>query len=99
MRSIVYMSMLICSQKKSSEVIRQVWGQLFGIFMRRARESSVLPLEGVARLAGLRVEEWLAIEAGRVPDPEQLDLMAAVLGMSPEEMGVAVQICRDAWVQ
>jgi hypothetical protein len=56
-------------------------------------------LEGVARLAGLRVQEWLAIEAGRVPDPEQLDLMAAVLGLSPEEMGVAVRICRDAWVQ
>jgi hypothetical protein len=99
MRSIVYMSMLICSQKKSSAVIRQVWGQLFGIFMRRARESSVLSLEGVARLAGLRVQEWLAIEAGRVPDPEQLDLMAAVLGLSPEEMGVAVRICRDAWVK
>jgi hypothetical protein len=96
MRSIVYMSMSIRSQKKSSEVIRRVWGQLFGIFMRKARENSVLSLEGVARLAGMGVEEWLAIEAGRVPDPEQLDLMAAVLGLSPEEMGVAVRICRDA---
>lgn len=93
------MSMTIRSQKRSSEVIRQVWGQLFGIFMRKARESSVLPLAVVARLAGMEVEKWLAIEAGHVPEPEQLDLIAAVLGMSPEEMEVAVQICRDAWVQ
>ena len=93
------MSILICSQKKSGEVIRRVWGQLFGIFMRRARENSVLPLEAAARLAGMRVEEWLAIEAGRVPDPAQLDLMTAVLGLSPEEMGVAVRICEGAWVK
>jgi transcriptional regulator with XRE-family HTH domain len=99
MRIIVYMSMSICSKKKSGEVIRRVWGQLFGIFTRKARENSVLPLEAVARLAGMGVEEWLAIEAGRVPDPEKLDLMAAVLGLSPDEMGVAVRICKDAWVQ
>ena len=91
------MSMSIPSRKQFREVTRKVWGQLFGIFMRRARENSCLPLEAVALLAGMSATEWLAIEAGQVPDPAQLDSMAAALGMSLEQMGGAVRICRDAW--
>ena len=91
------MSMSIRSQRKSNEVIRKVWGQLFGIFMRKARQNGYLPLEATACLAGMSTAEWLAIEAGQVPDPAQLDLIAAVLGMSPQQMGVAVRICRGAW--
>jgi len=89
--------MSIPSRKQFREVTRKVWGQLFGIFMRRARENSCLPLEAVALLAGMSATEWLAIEAGQVPDPAQLDSMAAALGMSLEQMGGAVRICRDAW--
>ncbi len=91
------MSMSIRSQRKSNEVIRKVWGQLFGIFMRKARQNGYLPLEATACLAGMSTAEWLAMEAGQVPDPAQLDLIAAVLGMSPQQMGVAVRICRGAW--
>ena len=43
MRSKVYMSMSIRNQKQFNEVIRRVWGQLFGIFMRKARQNSCLP--------------------------------------------------------
>jgi len=97
MRSNAYMSMSIRNQKKSHEVLHKVWGQLFGIFMRKARMNSCLPLEAIALLAGMSTSEWLAIEAGDVPDPAQLDSMAAALGMNPGQMGVAVRICRDAW--
>ena len=91
------MSMSISDQKAFREATRKVLGQLFGIFMRKARQNSCLPLEAVACLAGMVTSEWLAIESGQVPDPAQLESMAAALGMSPEQMGVAVRICRDAW--
>ena len=91
------MSIMIRNQKTSREVIRRIWGQLFGIFMRQARQNGYLPLDATALLAGMSTEEWLAMEAGEVPDPAQLELIAAVLGMSPEQMGVAVRICRGAW--
>ena len=91
------MSMYIRNQKKSREVIHKVWGQLFGIFMRKARMNSCLPLEAIALLAGMSTLEWLAIETGDVPDPAQLDSMSAALGMNPGQMGVAGRICRDAW--
>jgi hypothetical protein len=97
MRSNVYMSMSIRNQKRFHETTRKVWGQLFGIFMRKAREKSCLPLEATALLAGMSTSEWLAIEAGDIPDPAQLDCMSAALGMNPGQMGVAVRICRDAW--
>ena len=91
------MSMSIRNQKKSHEVLHKIWGQLFGIFMRKARMNSCLPLEAISLLARMSTEEWLDIEAGDIPDPAQLELIAAVLGMSPEQMGVAVRICRGAW--
>jgi hypothetical protein len=65
--------------------------------MRKAREKSCLPLEATALLAGMSTSEWLAIEAGDIPDPAQLDCMSAALGMNPGQMGVAVRICRGAW--
>jgi transcriptional regulator with XRE-family HTH domain len=89
--------MSISKQKAFHEVTRKVWGRLFGIFMRKARQNSCLPLEAIAHLAGMGISEWLAIESGQVPDPAQLESMAAALGMGPEQMAAAVRICRDAW--
>jgi len=91
------MSMSIRNQKQFNEVTRRVWDQLFGIFMRKARQNSCLPLEAIALLAGMSSSEWLAVESGDVPDPAQLKFMAAALGMNPEQMGTVVQICRGAW--
>jgi transcriptional regulator with XRE-family HTH domain len=89
--------MSIRNQKQFNEVTRRVWDQLFGIFMRKARQNSCLPLEAIALLAGMSSSEWLAVESGDVPDPAQLKFMAAALGMNPEQMGTVVQICRGAW--
>ncbi len=50
-------------------------------------------------LAGMSTAEWLAVEAGDVPDPAQLKAMAAALGMNPKQMGTVVQMCRGAWEQ
>ena len=43
---------------------RRVWGQLFGIIMRKARQNSCVPMEAIALLAGMSTEEWLAVESG-----------------------------------
>ena len=91
------MSMSIRNQKQFNEVTRKVWGQLFGIFMRKARQNSCLPLEAIALLAGMSSSEWLAVESGDVPDPALLKPMAAALGLGPEQMGTMVQMCRGAW--
>ncbi len=45
----------------------------------------------------MRVPEWLAMEAGDVPDPAELKYIADVLGMSPEKMAVAARLCGGAW--
>ena len=37
----MYMSMSIRNQKQFNEVVRRVWGQLFGIMMRRARREQL----------------------------------------------------------
>jgi len=42
---------------------RKVWGQLFGIFMRKVRENCCLPLEAIALLAACALG-MAAIEAG-----------------------------------
>ena len=91
------MSMSIRNQKQFNEVTRKVWGQLFGIFMRKARQNSCVRLEVIALLAGMSTAEWLAVESGNVPDPELLKPMTAALGMSPEQMGTMVRMCRGAW--
>ena len=51
----------------------------------------------LARLAGMTSEEWLVMEAGRIPDPAQVDLIAGVLGLTPEQTEKAVRIHRLAW--
>jgi len=91
------MSMSIRNQKQFNEVTRKVWGQLFGIFMRKARQNSCLPLEAIAPLAGMSTAEWLAVESGQVPDPALLKPMAAALGMESQQMGNVAQMCRGAW--
>jgi hypothetical protein len=91
------MSMSIRNQMQFNEVTRRVWGQLFGIFMRRARQNSCVPLEVIAHLAGMSTAEWLAVESGNVPDPALLRSMTAALGIGPEQMGTMVRMCRGAW--
>ena len=91
------MSMYIRNQKQFNEVTRKVWGQLFGIFVRKARQNSCVPMEVIALLAGMSTAEWLAVESGDVPDPAFLKPMAAALGIGPEQMETMIRMCRGAW--
>ena len=47
------MSMIICNQDDLGRVNRRVWGQIFGLFIRKGREKKGYSVEQVAVLAGL----------------------------------------------
>ena len=48
------MSMSIRNQKQFNEVTRRVWGQLFGIMMRKARQSTARILRRMGTSRGDR---------------------------------------------
>lgn len=80
------------------ELRRQVWGRLFGLGIRASRTEAGLTIEEAARLSGIELSEWMAIEDGHVPqETDQLRSMAAVLEVSSEKMLNWVALCREAW--
>ena len=92
------MSMIINNQEDFRRVQRLVWGKLFGLFIQKGRENRGCSVEEVARLAGMKPSEWLAVEAGRVPESAaQLRLMAAALQFSKVQLATIIQICQVAW--
>ncbi len=76
---------------------RQSWGRLFGNCIGQTRETAGRSVEEAASLAGMETSEWLAIEAGCVPDPAQLHPMSDALGLRYEKIGLLAFICRGAW--
>ena len=59
------MSMTINNQEGLHRVQRLVWGQLFGIFIKKGRETRGRSLEEAARLAGMEPSAW-ACRRGRL---------------------------------
>ena len=93
------MSMTINNQEDFRRVQRLVWGKLFGLFIEKGRENRGCTVEEVARLANMEPSEWLAVEAGRVPESAaQLRLMAAALQFSKVQLATIVQLCGAAWM-
>ena len=77
---------------------RQVWGEFFGDLIRSAREERTLSAEEASRAAGMAVAEWEAIEAGAVPRTrEQLQAVAAGLGIEGHDIFSVAMLCRQAW--
>jgi len=92
------MSMVINNQEDFNRVNRQVWGQLFGLFIQRGREKGSRSVEEAAGVAGMEQSEWLAVEAGRVPETAaQLRSMADALEFSDAQLANVTCLCRDAW--
>jgi transcriptional regulator with XRE-family HTH domain len=80
------------------ELRRQSWGRLFGLGIRASRTEAGLTIEEAARLSGIELSEWMAIEDGHVPqETDRLRSMAAVLEVSSEKMLNWVALCREAW--
>ncbi len=92
------MSMIINNQEDFNRVNHQVWGQLFGLFIQKGREKGSRSVKEAAGVAGMEQSEWLAVEAGRVPETAaQLLSMAGALEFSDVQLANVTCLCRDAW--
>ncbi len=80
------------------ELRRQVWGRLFGHGIQISRTEAGLTIEEAARLSGIELSEWMAIEDGHVPQQvDQLRSIAATLEISFEKLLNMALLCREAW--
>lgn len=91
------MSMTRSNRNNLRNIRRRASGQLFGMFMLKARESRGFSVEEVAERMGIEASDWLAIEAGAIPHPEWLPVIADGLDIGLDQIGVSIRICRDAW--
>ena len=73
-------------------------GRLFGSCIQEARKTAGLSLEEAARLSGMEISEWMAIEDGYVPqDVNRLRAMADTMEISFDQIGTLVLVCKAAW--
>jgi transcriptional regulator with XRE-family HTH domain len=73
-------------------------GRLFGSCIHETRKKADLPIEEAARLSGMEVSEWMAIEEGCVPqDINRLRAMADAMQISFDQIATLVLVCRAAW--
>lgn len=80
------------------ELRRQIWGRLFGRGIEECRVKAGLSVEEAARLAGMDLSEWVAIEQGSVPQTTgQLHAMADTVEVSYDKLLSLVLLCREAW--
>ena len=77
---------------------RQVWGRLFGSCIEATRLAGGRSAEQTAHLAGMETSEWLAIEAGHVPETAaELRSMAGALECGFERIANLARLCGGAW--
>jgi transcriptional regulator with XRE-family HTH domain len=77
---------------------REVWGRIFGEGIEETRKSAGLSIEQAARLSGMEISEWMAIEQGHVPaDLNRLRAMAEALGIRYDQIATMALLCREAW--
>jgi transcriptional regulator with XRE-family HTH domain len=86
------------SLPSSDELLRQSMGRLFGHYIQDVRKHAGLSIEEAARLSGMEVSEWMAIEKGNVPqDINRLRAMADAMRISFDQIGTLVLVCGAAW--
>jgi len=93
------MSMTFYMPNDLDFIRRQAFGRLFGSCIEKTRQACGRTLEEAARLSGMEISEWAAIEAGYVPDPGQLHPMSDALGLRYDKIAVLAFICQEAWEQ
>jgi transcriptional regulator with XRE-family HTH domain len=89
---------MFASFPSSDELFSQSMGRLFGHCIQDVRKQAGLAIEDAARLSGMEVSEWLAIEGGSVPqDINRLRAMADAMEISFDKISTLVLVCRAAW--
>lgn len=80
-----------------SEQRHAVRSPLFGRSICETRKNLGLSLEEAARLSGMQISEWLAIEAGYAPqDVNLLRALADTMEVGFERIAMVVLLCREA---
>ena len=73
------MSMTLCPSTPSASAPRPFsWPLALGRYTRRRREELGLSVERAAELGGMELSEWCALEAGAVPDLDDLARIQAI---------------------
>ena len=92
------MSSRIAPLSPSINSCDDIWGRLFGRFIRSARENNGFSVGEAAGLAGMGTAAWKAVEAGQVPATlQQLEAIAAALHIELTAMADLVLLCSRAW--
>ena len=77
---------------------RAFWGRMFGEGIQAIREGAGQTIEEAARLSGMEISEWMAIEQGHVPeDTNRLHAMADALSIRYQRVATMALLCREAW--
>ena len=95
------MSMLISDPLLASatQSARRFFAGMFASGIENARIAAGKSIPEAARLAGLELSEWMALEAGawRPQTPEQLWAIAGALEMDCNRLASFVLLCWAAW--
>jgi hypothetical protein len=84
--------------EEATMIERQAMGLLFGSGIEEMRKSAGLSIDEAAVAAGMNAAEWLAVEAGKVPDSwERMRMMGAAINLRPEQIALYAFICQGAW--
>lgn len=76
---------------------RQFYACALARYVRRRRAELGMTVEEAAKLAGMQISEWLALEAGWVPsERSEMRPIAEVLETSVSQISVLALICRHA---
>jgi hypothetical protein len=83
----------------ATEYARRFWTTIFSSGIQNARMAAGRSIQEAARLAGLELSEWMALEAGAwLPQtPEQLMAIAGAIEMDYGRLCNFVLLCWTAW--
>jgi hypothetical protein len=82
-----------------AEHLRRFWTHIFSTGIENARKATGRSIEEAARLAGMELSQWMALEAGSwLPQTtHQLMAIAGVVEMDYQDLASFTLLCWSAW--
>jgi hypothetical protein len=83
----------------AAQHVRRFWIHIFSTGIENARKATDRSIEEAARLAGMELSEWMALEAGAwLPQTTgQLRAIAGALETDYDRLASFVLLCWSAW--